>query len=134
MNRFSWRFRVAALCFYMCYLITNLLCVSPSLILYNQFQVYNYLVSANSESTDEVPLKLRSLYAANGGEPEYTNYTPGFTGTLDYIFLLDGSSVKPTSLLCLPRADSADVEGGLPNFHHPSDHLPIGADFQVLSS
>ncbi|KAK1696884.1 hypothetical protein QYE76_013581 [Lolium multiflorum] len=121
--------------------ISNKFTCKPSVIIAGDFnstpgdKVYNYLVSANSESTDEVPLKLRSLYAANGGEPEYTNYTPGFTGTLDYIFLLDsGSSVKPTSLLCLPRGDSADVVGGLPNFHHPSDHLPIGADFQVLSS
>lgn len=70
----------------------------------------------------------------NGGEPEYTNYTPGFTGTLDYIFLSDGSSIKPTSLLCLPRGDSEDVKGGLPNFQHPSDHLPIGADFLVVNS
>ena len=111
-----------------------MLLVLPQLIFYHQFQVYNYLVSANSESTDDAPITLRSLYAANGGEPEYTNYTPGFTGTLDYIFFSDGSSIKPTSLLRLPRGDSADVQGGLPNFHHPSDHLPIGADFQVPSS
>ncbi|GJM88471.1 hypothetical protein PR202_ga04537 [Eleusine coracana subsp. coracana] len=107
----------------------------PRLNGYHIFQVYNYLVSANLESTeDEAPIKLRSLYAANGGEPEFTNYTPGFTGTLDYIFLSDGSSVKPTSLLRLPRGDSADVQGGLPNFQHPSDHLPIGADFLVANS
>jgi mRNA deadenylase 3'-5' endonuclease subunit Ccr4 len=49
------------------------------------------------------------MYAAIGREPENTNYTPGFTGTLDYMFLLDGSSVKPTSL-----RDYVDVEGGLP--------------------
>nr|ACR38125.1 unknown [Zea mays] len=96
-------------------------------------EVYNYLLSANLGSTDEAPIKLRSLYAANGGEPEYTNYTPGFTGTLDYIFLSDGSSIKPTSLLRLPRGDSEDVKGGLPNFRHPSDHLPIGADFLVVN-
>jgi mRNA deadenylase 3'-5' endonuclease subunit Ccr4 len=42
------------------------------------------------------------MYAAIGREPENTNYTPGFTGTLDYMFLLDGSSVKPTSLLRSP--------------------------------
>ncbi|XP_062231276.1 carbon catabolite repressor protein 4 homolog 4-like [Phragmites australis] len=97
-------------------------------------KVYNYLVSANLESTDEAPIKLRSLYAANGGEPEFTNCTPGFTGTLDYIFSSDGSSIKPTSLLCLPGGDSANVQGGLPNFQHPSDHLPIGADFLVVNS
>uniref|UniRef100_A0ACD5TGU8 Uncharacterized protein n=1 Tax=Avena sativa TaxID=4498 RepID=A0ACD5TGU8_AVESA len=121
--------------------ISNKFTCKPSVIIAGDFnstpgdKVYNYLVSGNSESKDdEPPINLCSLYAANGGEPEYTNYTPGFTGTLDYIFLSDGSSIKPTSLLRLPRGDSADVEGGLPNFHHPSDHLPIGADFQVLSS
>jgi mRNA deadenylase 3'-5' endonuclease subunit Ccr4 len=108
--------------------------VPPQLNWYHVFQVYNYLVSANLESTDEAPIKLRSLYAANGGEPEFTNYTPGFTGTLDYIFLSDGSSIKPTRLLRLPRGDSVDVQGGLPNFQHPSDHLPIGADFLVANS
>ncbi|XP_052155907.1 carbon catabolite repressor protein 4 homolog 4-like [Oryza glaberrima] len=121
-------------------LISNKFNCKPSVMIAGDFnstpgdKVYNYLVSANSDSTDEAPIKLRSLYAANGGEPEFTNCTPGFTGTLDYIFLSDGSSVKPTSLLRIPRGDSADVQGGLPNFHHPSDHLPIGADFQVLGS
>lgn len=121
-------------------LISNKFNCKPSVMIAGDFnstpgdKVYNYLVSANSDSTDEAPIKLRSLYAANGGEPEFTNCTPGFTGTLDYIFLSDGSSVKPTSLLRIPRGDSAEVQGGLPNFHHPSDHLPIGADFQVLGS
>ncbi|KAL5231274.1 hypothetical protein ABZP36_030050 [Zizania latifolia] len=121
-------------------LISNKFNCKPSVIIAGDFnstpgdKVYNYLVSAGSECTGEAPMKLRSLYAANGGEPEFTNCTPGFTGTLDYIFLSDNSSIKPTSLLRLPRGDSADVQGGLPNFHHPSDHLPIGADFQVLSS
>ncbi|XP_015693278.2 carbon catabolite repressor protein 4 homolog 4 [Oryza brachyantha] len=122
-------------------LISNKFDCKPSVIIAGDFNstpgdmVYNYLVTANSESTDEAPaIKLRSLYAANGGEPEFTNCTPGFTGTLDYIFLSDGSSIKPTSLLRIPQGDSADVQGGLPNFHHPSDHLPIGADFQVLSN
>jgi hypothetical protein len=41
--------------------------------------------------------------------------TPGFTGTLDYIFLLDGRSVKPTSLLRLqlvlgPRSVQVTLE------------------------
>lgn len=121
-------------------IISSKFTCKPSVIIAGDFnstpgdKVYNYLLSASSESTDEPPIKLCSLYAANGGEPEFTNCTPGFTGTLDYIFLSDGSAIKPTSLLRVPRGGSADVEGGLPNFHHPSDHLPIGADFRVLGS
>ncbi|VAH06987.1 unnamed protein product [Triticum turgidum subsp. durum] len=119
-------------------IIANKFTCKPSVIIAGDFnstpgdKVYNYLVSAGSESTDEALIKLRSLYAENGGEPEFTNCTPGFTGTLDYIFLSEGGSIKPTSLLRIPRGGSPDVEGGLPNFHHPSDHLPIGAGFQVL--
>ncbi|KAM3410231.1 hypothetical protein ACQJBY_002444 [Aegilops geniculata] len=121
-------------------IIANKFTCKPSVIIAGDFnstpgdKVYNYLVSASSESTDEALVKLRSLYAENGGEPEFTNCTPGFTGTLDYIFLSEGGSIKPTSLLRIPQGGSPDVEGCLPNFHHPSDHLPIGADFQVLSS
>jgi mRNA deadenylase 3'-5' endonuclease subunit Ccr4 len=59
------------------------------------------------------------MYAAIGREPENTNYTPGFTGTLDYMFLLDGSSVKPTSL-----RDYVDVEGGLPIQDQDQYRLP----------
>uniref|UniRef100_A0A6V7QYL0 Endonuclease/exonuclease/phosphatase domain-containing protein n=1 Tax=Ananas comosus var. bracteatus TaxID=296719 RepID=A0A6V7QYL0_ANACO len=90
-------------------------------------EVYNYIVSSG-----EAPIKLYSLYAANGGEPPFTNCTPDFTGTLDYIFLSDGGRLKPLSLLDIPGPDSTDVIGGLPNHQHPSDHLPIGADFKVL--
>ncbi|KAE8813284.1 carbon catabolite repressor protein 44-like [Hordeum vulgare] len=121
-------------------IISNKFTCKPSVIIAGDFnstpgdKVYNYLVSASSESTDEAHIKLCSLYAANGGEPEFTNCTPGFTGTLDYIFLSGGNSIEPTTLLRIPRGGSPDVEGGLPNFHHPSDHLPIGADFQLLRS
>lgn len=92
-------------------------------------QVYRYLVSAS----EVAPIQLCSVYAAHGGEPTFTNCTPDFTGTLDYIFL-SGSSLRAVSLLEVPGPESADVIGGLPNHHHPSDHLPIGADFSVLQS
>ncbi|KAF3335893.1 carbon catabolite repressor protein 4 4 isoform X1 [Carex littledalei] len=113
----------------------------PSVILVGDFnstpgdQVYNYLVSQGSDASNEVaPIKLSSLYGANGGEPEFTNCTPGFTGTLDYIFLSCNSNrLKPVSLLHVPGPDAPDAAGGLPNYFHPSDHLPIGADFELSS-
>lgn len=114
----------------------------PSVVVAGDFnstpgdEVYQYLVSANTsiDYPDGFPIQLHSLYANNGGEPPFTNCTPGFTGTLDYIFLSDTSSLKPVSLLEVPGPESADVIGGLPNHHHPSDHLPIGADFRILSA
>lgn len=103
------------------------------------FQVYQYLVSGNSstisvaENGEERKISLCSLYAFIGGEPPFTNCTPDFTGTLDYIFFSDSGYLKPVSLLELPGLESPDVVGGLPNYHHPSDHLPIGTDFEVIT-
>ncbi|GAB2272898.1 Carbon catabolite repressor protein 4 4 [Dionaea muscipula] len=105
-------------------------------------QVYQYLVSGCPSELippikcvdDELPIPLLSVYAhTRGGEPRFTNCTPGFTGTLDYILFSPSGCIKPASFLEVPEADSSSVEGGLPNHHHPSDHLPIGAEFEVIS-
>ncbi|KAL0393810.1 UNVERIFIED_CONTAM: Carbon catabolite repressor protein 44 [Sesamum latifolium] len=114
---------------------------SPPIILAGDFnsvpgdQVHQYLVSgANSmgpETVDDLPMPLSSVYASTRGEPDFTNCTPGFTGTLDYIFFSPSGDIKPVSYLELPGAESCDVIGGLPNYFHPSDHLPIGAEFEV---
>lgn len=103
------------------------------------FQVYNYLVSADlsstvAESLEQLRLPLRSVYACTRGEPMFTNCTPGFTSTLDYILFSPSFDIKPASFLELPEAESEDIVGGLPNYYHPSDHLPIGAEFEVLGN
>lgn len=116
----------------------------PSVIVTGDFnstpgdQVYNYLISGSSTSVptvecpDELPIPLSSVYACTRGEPPFTNCTPGFTGTLDYIFFSPSGCIRPVSFLELPDADSPSVAGGLPNYQHPSDHLPIGAEFEVV--
>lgn len=106
-------------------------------------QVYNYLTlrdsvdktlseseaSVSEEEGKQGWLPLHSLYASVKGEPPFTNCTPDFTGTLDYIFFSSLGTLKPLSLLEVPTAESEDVKDGLPNYSHPSDHLPIGTDF-----
>ncbi|KAI3439733.1 Endo/exonuclease/phosphatase domain-containing protein [Psidium guajava] len=100
--------------------------------------VYQYLVSGDLSSTipeigcsDELPIPLRSVYASTRGEPSFTNCTPNFTGTLDYIFFCPSSDIRPVGFLELPGSNSEEVVGGLPNYYHPSDHLPIGAEFEL---
>ncbi|MQL70802.1 hypothetical protein Taro_003103 [Colocasia esculenta] len=98
--------------------------------------VYQFLVTGTAPTRllpdTGPPIPLCSLYASAGGEePPFTNCTPGFTGTIDYIFLSKSGKLKPISLLQIPGHESIEVAGGLPNFYHPSDHLPIGGDFQV---
>ncbi|XP_016201280.1 carbon catabolite repressor protein 4 homolog 4 isoform X2 [Arachis ipaensis] len=100
--------------------------------------VYQYLISGNSSSQimpeclEEQPIPLCSVYASTRGEPPFTNYTPGFTGTLDYILFCPSDHMKPISFLELPDSDAVDIVGGLPNYSHPSDHLPIGAEFEII--
>ncbi|KAK7307387.1 hypothetical protein VNO77_40401 [Canavalia gladiata] len=99
--------------------------------------VYQYLLSGNpspklmSDCLEEIPIPLCSVYASTRGEPPFTNYTPGFTGTLDYILFFPSDHIKPISFLELPDSNAADIVGGLPNFSYPSDHLPIGAEFEI---
>ncbi|XP_058086944.1 carbon catabolite repressor protein 4 homolog 4 [Magnolia sinica] len=125
-------------------MVSNKFNCTPSVIVAGDFNstpedtVYQYLVSRSSstisptDSDEERPMPLCSLHAFIGGEPPFTNCTPDFTGTLDYIFFSDSGSLKPISFLELPGPESPDVVGGLPNYDHPSDHLPIGADFEVI--
>ncbi|CAM8886209.1 unnamed protein product [Rhodiola kirilowii] len=118
----------------------------PSVIVTGDFnstpgdKVYQYLTSGDPSSAshpqclDELPIPLCSVYAhTRGREPTFTNCTPDFTNTLDYIFFSLSGRIKPVSFLELPELNSEDVTGCLPNLHHPSDHLPIGADFEVMS-
>lgn len=105
------------------------------------FQVYQYLISGDKSSSsktiqedlEDASIPLCSVYAFTKGEPKFTNCTPDFTDTLDYIFFSPFDCIKPVSLLELPESDSSDVVGGLPNLSHPSDHLPIGAEFEISS-
>lgn len=83
----------------------------------------------NAGEAERAPLPLLSLYSEALGDHPNTNVTPGFTGTLDYIFFWPSDSLRFISVLALPAPGSPDLEGGLPNYCHPSDHLPIGADF-----
>ncbi|KAK2988309.1 hypothetical protein RJ640_026476 [Escallonia rubra] len=116
----------------------------PSVILAGDFnsvpgdKVYQYLTSGSSslelvqELPEDLPIPLCSVYAYTREEPEFTNCTPDFTNTLDYIFFTPSGDLKPVSYLELPERKSSDVRDGLPNYHHPSDHLPIGAEFEAV--
>ncbi|KAJ7542349.1 hypothetical protein O6H91_10G102100 [Diphasiastrum complanatum] len=86
---------------------------------------------ASNNRVETIFFPLCSLYGKVAGEPSFTNCTPGFTGTLDYIFFCPSCCLRPKSILSLPSIDSIETVGGLPNHFHPSDHLPIGADLVI---
>ncbi|KAK9992789.1 hypothetical protein SO802_022492 [Lithocarpus litseifolius] len=124
-------------------LVSNRLECMPSVVVAVDFnstpgdKVYQYLISGNSplapavECLEDMPIPLCSVYASTRGEPTFTNCTPDFTNTLDYILFPPIDNIKAVSFLELPELNSSDVVGGLPNYSHPSDHLPIGAEFEI---
>ena len=83
-----------------------------------------------SELGMEHPLTLKSAYG-NIGELSFTNYTPGFTGVLDYIWY-SSNSLRVKGLLGEVDKEYLQRVPGFPNFHFPSDHLALLAEFMVI--
>lgn len=81
------------------------------------------------------PFSLRSAYANLDGGPDevpYTNYTPGFTGVIDYIWY-STNALEVTGLLGAPDGEYMKRVPGWPTYHFPSDHLALHAEFTVKS-
>ncbi|MDP2439856.1 MAG: endonuclease/exonuclease/phosphatase family protein [archaeon] len=76
-------------------------------------------------------LSLKSAYGARAeGEPGFTNYTPNWQGTIDYIFF--SPPLRCGSVLPFPSIEEVSEEaGGLPNSQHASDHLPLLAELFI---
>lgn len=62
-------------------------------------------------------------------EPQFTNCTRDFLGTLDYIFYT-GDSLSVESLLELLDEDSLRKDTGLPSPEWSSDHIALLAEFR----
>ena len=78
------------------------------------------------------PFKLRSAYVADHGVGDYlefTNYTPGFSGCIEYIW--HSTALRRTKLLGNVDFVYLQKVPGFPNFHFPSDHIPLFAEFAV---
>ena len=80
------------------------------------------------------PFHLKSAYdgEAPDGEKllEFTNYTPGFSGLIDYIWY-SFNSLRLKQVLGNVDTEYLLTVPGFPNFHFPSDHLPIFAEFSM---
>ncbi|TPX30834.1 hypothetical protein SmJEL517_g05704 [Synchytrium microbalum] len=68
-------------------------------------------------------MSLKSAYS-HVGELDFTNYTPTFKGVIDYIWYSTNSLVV-TGLLSNVDRDYVARNVGFPNWHHPSDHVPL---------
>lgn len=77
------------------------------------------------------PFSLRSSYS-HIGELKFTNYTPTFVGVLDYVWY-STNALQVTGLLGGVDPEYLQRVPGFPNWHFPSDHLPLLAEFAVKS-
>ncbi|KAG8526914.1 uncharacterized protein KY384_008343 [Bacidia gigantensis] len=75
------------------------------------------------------PFKLKSAYNTMG-ELKFTNYTPNFTGVIDYIWY-SSNAMEVKGLLGNVDADYLRRVPGFPNKHFPSDHLALKAEFAI---
>lgn len=78
------------------------------------------------------PFTLKSAYSSIG-ELSFTNYTPGFTDVLDYIWY-SANSLRVSGLLGDVDKEYLQRVPGFPNFHFPSDHLALVAEFVVCGN
>lgn len=81
-------------------------------------------------------LDLTSVYNATlGREPDFTNYTARFKGTLDYIYF---SPNRLRVVACAALPEEAQLRSGsgegLPSAVYPSDHLMLCADVCLITS
>ncbi|CAM9390580.1 unnamed protein product [Chrysoparadoxa australica] len=74
------------------------------------------------------PMKLSlDLFSCYGDGPEFTNFTPDFTETLDYILVDRGFQVA--AVAPFPEEEALRQKTpGLPTEEYPSDHLALVAD------
>ncbi|KAI9817818.1 MAG: Glucose-repressible alcohol dehydrogenase transcriptional effector [Pycnora praestabilis] len=77
------------------------------------------------------PFSLKSAYG-NIGELSFTNYTPGFSGVIDYIWY-STNALQATGLLGEVDKEYLQRVPGFPNYHFPSDHLALLTEFMVKS-
>ncbi|BGO93945.1 hypothetical protein NBRC10512_007008 [Rhodotorula toruloides] len=77
---------------------------------------------------------LKSAYSHVGSnghfELPFTNYTPGFKGTIDYIWYSQ-RSLGVQGLLGELDSNYLASTVGLPNCHFPSDHISLLAEFKI---
>ncbi|KIW16792.1 hypothetical protein PV08_03982 [Exophiala spinifera] len=73
---------------------------------------------------------LKSSYAAIEDEMPFTNYTPSFVDVLDYIWY-SSNTLRVIGLLGAIDPEYLKRVPGFPNFHFPSDHIAIVAEFKV---
>ncbi|XP_012224589.1 2',5'-phosphodiesterase 12 isoform X2 [Linepithema humile] len=82
------------------------------------------------EAIENISLTQDFCMSSACGTPEYTNYTPEFSGCLDYIFY-ERDKFEIQQVIPLPNKDELTLHTGLPSVVFPSDHISLCADLKL---
>ncbi|KAG7195003.1 Glucose-repressible alcohol dehydrogenase transcriptional effector [Scheffersomyces spartinae] len=85
-----------------------------------------------TETGFQHPFKLKSAYD-NMEELPFTNFSPGFTDVIDYIWY-STNSLQVRGLLGKVDMDYVNHCIGFPNADFPSDHIPLVTNFAIRQS
>ncbi|KAJ5706839.1 Glucose-repressible alcohol dehydrogenase transcriptional effector [Penicillium malachiteum] len=92
-------------------------------------ELQNRLYGNLSKNGMTHPFKLKSAYDSIG-ELSFTNYTPDFSDILDYVWY-SSNTLYVSALLGEVDKEYLRRVPGFPNFHFPSDHIALFAEFTV---
>ena len=76
------------------------------------------------------PFSLKSTYGASIGELPFTNWVPDFREVIDYVWY-STPTLQITGVLGQVDMDYMSRVPGFPNYHFPSDHLLLMAEYSV---
>ncbi len=95
-------------------------------------KIYAFLVDKPHSSPSGRLFDIKSAYAVvEGKEPSFTNYTPKFKATLDYIWF-DSQRAAAKTVGALPARAELEAEIALPNSKYGSDHVPLVAELELF--
>ncbi|XP_026686702.1 2',5'-phosphodiesterase 12 [Diaphorina citri] len=104
--------------------------LSPFAVL-EKIELSHVLFSDQDEVIEGIPLSQPFPMASACGTPEFTNFTVGFSGCLDYIYY-QKDQLKVTQVVPFPSKEELELYSGLPSPVYPSDHLALIADLQWI--
>jgi CCR4-NOT transcription complex subunit 6 len=84
------------------------------------FSTYTYGEYTSRGLSHSLPLKS----AYTNVDINFTNYTPGFKGVIDYVWF-DSEAMTVSGVLGGVDREYMKNVVGFPNWHHPSDHIPL---------
>ncbi|CAG2111155.1 unnamed protein product [Medioppia subpectinata] len=89
-----------------------------------EFGVFQLMTTDSDETIDGIDMHHSLSLDSACGQPVYTNYTPGFSGCLDYIFF-DTNQLEVSEVIPMPSHEQVVQNMGLPSIVFPSDHLAL---------